>query len=150
MTKEEIIKPENLVYKKPTLMNDNAMHYCPGCSHGVVHKLIAEVIEERIKDLTPNEAAELVLAHGIPAGPIMNIKEILDDPHVKEREMFVEMDHPTLGKVTVNGCAIKLMDTKPSVRTPAPQLGQNNRDIFEGVLGMTEEQFNALHEKQVF
>ena len=36
--KEEIIKPENLVYKKPTLMNDNPMHYCPGCSHGVVHK----------------------------------------------------------------------------------------------------------------
>ncbi|MDO4779797.1 MAG: thiamine pyrophosphate-dependent enzyme [Bacteroides sp.] len=46
MTREEIIKPENLVYKKPTLMNDNQMHYCPGCSHGVVHKLIAEVIEE--------------------------------------------------------------------------------------------------------
>src|SRR5574344_869090 len=46
MTKEEIIKAENLVYKKPTLMNDNPMHYCPGCSHGVVHKLIAEVIEE--------------------------------------------------------------------------------------------------------
>ena len=46
MTREEIIKPENLVYKKPVLLNDNTMHYCPGCSHGVVHKLIAEVIEE--------------------------------------------------------------------------------------------------------
>ncbi len=46
MTKEDIIKPENLVYHKPTLLNDNPMHYCPGCSHGVVHKLIAEVIEE--------------------------------------------------------------------------------------------------------
>jgi 2-oxoglutarate ferredoxin oxidoreductase subunit beta len=46
MTREEIIKPENLVYHKPTLMNDNHMHYCPGCSHGVVHKLVAEVIEE--------------------------------------------------------------------------------------------------------
>ncbi|MDR3339728.1 MAG: 2-oxoglutarate oxidoreductase [Candidatus Symbiothrix sp.] len=42
----EIIKPENLVYEKPRLMNDNPMHYCPGCSHGVVHKLIVEVIEE--------------------------------------------------------------------------------------------------------
>lgn len=42
----DIIKPENLVYKKPALMNDNHMHYCPGCSHGVVHKLIAEIIEE--------------------------------------------------------------------------------------------------------
>lgn len=46
MTRNEIIKPENLVYKKPTLMNDNHMHYCPGCSHGVVHKLVAEIIEE--------------------------------------------------------------------------------------------------------
>ena len=46
MTKEDIMKPENLVYQKPRLLNDNPMHYCPGCSHGVVHKLIAEVIEE--------------------------------------------------------------------------------------------------------
>ena len=42
----DIIAPENVVYKKPTLMNDTQMHYCPGCSHGVVHKLVAEVIEE--------------------------------------------------------------------------------------------------------
>lgn len=46
MDKENIIKEENLVYRKPSLMNDVSMHYCPGCSHGVVHKLIAEVIEE--------------------------------------------------------------------------------------------------------
>ena len=46
MESNEIIKPENLVYDKPRLMNDNPMHYCPGCSHGVVHKLIAEVIDE--------------------------------------------------------------------------------------------------------
>lgn len=46
MTREDIIRPENLVYAKPALMNDQAMHYCPGCSHGVVHKLVAEVIEE--------------------------------------------------------------------------------------------------------
>ena len=46
MTKEEIIKKENLVYKKPELLNDVPMHYCPGCSHGVVHKLVAEVIAE--------------------------------------------------------------------------------------------------------
>jgi len=42
----EVIKPENLVYDKPRLMNNTPMHYCPGCSHGVVHKLVAEVIEE--------------------------------------------------------------------------------------------------------
>ena len=42
----EIVKPENLVYKKPKLLNDTPMHYCPGCSHSLIHKLIAETIEE--------------------------------------------------------------------------------------------------------
>lgn len=42
----DIIKPENRIYRKPKLLKDAHMHYCPGCSHGVVHKLIAEVIEE--------------------------------------------------------------------------------------------------------
>ena len=46
MTREEIIQPENLVYGKNPLINDTPLHYCPGCSHGVVHKLVAEVIDE--------------------------------------------------------------------------------------------------------
>ena len=46
MTREEIIQPENLVYQKPELLNDVPMHYCPGCSHGVVHKLVSEVVAE--------------------------------------------------------------------------------------------------------
>ena len=45
MTQVEI-KPENLVYAKPRLITDDVMHYCPGCSHGTVHKLVAEVIDE--------------------------------------------------------------------------------------------------------
>lgn len=46
MDPKDIIKPENQVYKRPRLLTDNTMHYCPGCSHGVVHKIIAEVVEE--------------------------------------------------------------------------------------------------------
>lgn len=43
---QDIKKQENIVCRKPALMNDTPMHYCPGCSHGMVHKLVAEVIEE--------------------------------------------------------------------------------------------------------
>lgn len=46
MNETDIINPANLVYAKPELMNDTPMHYCPGCSHGVVHKLIGEIIAE--------------------------------------------------------------------------------------------------------
>lgn len=46
MKREDIIKPENLVYKRTPVLTDAIMHYCPGCGHGVIHRLIAEVIEE--------------------------------------------------------------------------------------------------------
>ncbi|MDE6692063.1 MAG: 2-oxoglutarate oxidoreductase, partial [Muribaculaceae bacterium] len=46
MTIEEIIRPENKVYSRPALLTDNITHYCPGCGHGVVHRLISEVLEE--------------------------------------------------------------------------------------------------------
>lgn len=46
MDTNNIVSPDNLVYAKPELMNNNHMHYCPGCSHGVVHKVIGEVIKD--------------------------------------------------------------------------------------------------------
>ncbi len=53
MDVKDIIKPENRVYAKTPVLTSTTMHYCPGCSHGTVHKLIAEVIEEMgIQDKT--------------------------------------------------------------------------------------------------
>lgn len=53
MSNNEIISPENLVYAKPKSLKETYMHYCPGCSHGVVHRLIAEIIDEMdIQDKT--------------------------------------------------------------------------------------------------
>ncbi|MFW5707977.1 MAG: thiamine pyrophosphate-dependent enzyme [Bacteroidota bacterium] len=43
---ENLIKPENLVYKKTDAMTDRILHYCPGCGHGTAHRILAEVIEE--------------------------------------------------------------------------------------------------------
>ena len=46
MKREDIIKPENLVYRRTPVLTENVMHYCPGCGHGLIHRLIAETIEE--------------------------------------------------------------------------------------------------------
>jgi 2-oxoglutarate ferredoxin oxidoreductase subunit beta len=46
MELKDLIKPENLVYGKSVIQEDVYMHYCPGCSHGVVHKIMAELIGE--------------------------------------------------------------------------------------------------------
>ena len=50
---EDIIKEENKVFKRTSLLTDNIFHYCPGCGHGVAHRLIMEVVEEMgIQDMT--------------------------------------------------------------------------------------------------
>ena len=46
MNREDIIKPENLVYRRTPVLTENVMHYCPGGGHGTAHRLVAEVIEE--------------------------------------------------------------------------------------------------------
>jgi 2-oxoglutarate ferredoxin oxidoreductase subunit beta len=43
---KEIIKPENLAYKRSSVLTDNVFSYCPGCGHGTAHRILAEVIEE--------------------------------------------------------------------------------------------------------
>ena len=43
---KEIIKPENLVYRKTAIMTDNILSYCPGCGHGTAHRILAEIIDE--------------------------------------------------------------------------------------------------------
>lgn len=42
----QLKRPENKVYKRSSVLTDNVMHYCPGCTHGVVHKIVAEEIEK--------------------------------------------------------------------------------------------------------
>ncbi len=46
ITKEQIFKPENIVYKKTSLMTDNVLSYCPGCGHGTTHRILMEIIDE--------------------------------------------------------------------------------------------------------
>ncbi|QAT48702.1 CoA transferase [Caproiciproducens sp. NJN-50] len=108
------------------------------------------VIEDFFKDFTVRDAVDLVLSKGVPAGPILDIKAILNDEHIAgAREMFVPLHDPAIGDITVNGDAIKLMDTKPGVRTPAPALGQHNREILHGLLDYSDRQISLLTEKGV-
>ena len=135
------------VLNRPDMITDPRFTDMPGRLEN--QDAIQEVIEATLADKTMAEAVELILSKGIPAGPIYDISQILQDPQVKAREMFTEMDHPTLGHITVNGCAVKLEDTKASVRTPAPALGQDNETIYGEMLGISSDALDDLREKGV-
>ncbi len=107
-------------------------------------------IEEWTTQYTVDEIVEKVLSKGIPAGPIYNVKQITEDEHIaKVREMFVEIEHPVIGKMTVNGSPVKLLDTMPRINYPAPTLGQHNEEILEGLLGYTAKELEEMRAQKV-
>jgi formyl-CoA transferase len=109
------------------------------------NKIQKKYIEEWTMQHTVAEVVEIVLGKGIPAGPINNVKQIVEDDHIRNaREMFVEVDHPVIGPMVVNGNPIKLMDMMPRVNYPAPTLGQHNEEILKGFVGLSDEEFEAL------
>jgi formyl-CoA transferase len=80
----------------------------------------------------------------VPVGPIKTVAEVLDDdPHVKAREMGVELEHPTIGTTKALGVPIKLSETPGAVRLPAPTLGQHSVQVLIEI-GYSREEIEAL------
>lgn len=81
-----------------------------------------------------------------PCGPINNFDQVFSMPHVKEREMLLEMEHPTIGALPLVGSPLKMGGTPVSYRLPPPLMGQHTKDILREVLGYSEEKVSALTE----
>jgi len=87
-------------------------------------------------------------AAGVPAGPILTYDQVFADPHVKAREMAVEVDHPTAGRTRVLGIPFKLSRTPGAVRRPAPTLGQHTDEVLRE-LGYDEAMIGDLRARKV-
>ena len=108
-------------------------------------------VEDWLKDYTVQEAVDMVLGAGIPAGPILDLEQISHDPHIAgARQMFTEIDHPTAGRLKLNSSPIKMSDTAAEIRSAPPTLGQHNEEIFREMLGLSAEEFEADAGKGVF
>lgn len=113
------------------------------------NKIQKAYIEEWSTKYTVEEIVGKMLAKGIPAAPLYNVKQITEDEHIAvAREMFIEVDHPVIGRSKVNGNPVKLMDMMPRINCPAPTLGQHNEEVLES-LGYTRQQIEALREEKV-
>jgi crotonobetainyl-CoA:carnitine CoA-transferase CaiB-like acyl-CoA transferase len=97
---------------------------------------------------TSKEWLDLLSQHGIPCGPINNMKQLFDDPQVKEREMIVDVDHPTAGSIPLVGSPLKLSRTPIEMRRHPPLTGEHNNEVLLE-LGYTAEEIVELESKRV-
>ncbi|KXL52481.1 succinyl-CoA:(R)-benzylsuccinate CoA-transferase subunit BbsF [Anaerotignum neopropionicum] len=123
--------PELLEDPRYTTNELRRMNYIPD---------LQNIISQWSSDFTKGEVEAIMEEAGIPCGPVLNVKEAIEHPHIKAREMMVHCEHPTAGDQYFQGCVIKLSETPGEVVTPSPLLGQHNAEIF----GLTEEEVKKL------
>jgi benzylsuccinate CoA-transferase BbsF subunit len=86
---------------------------------------------------------------GVAAAPSLSSEALFQDPHLKAREVFQQVDHPVIGKDWVIGPPWKLSETPAILRSSAPLLGEHTDEIFQNHLGMSPEEIQALKEEEV-
>ncbi|MDR6391648.1 CaiB/BaiF CoA transferase family protein [Paraburkholderia phenoliruptrix] len=94
-----------------------------------------EVLEQEFGKRDSAEWVEVLLAAGIPAGPILSYPEAFASEHARHRNMCMEIEHPNEGTVKNIGFPVKLLGTPPTVRRHPPLLGEHNDEIFAEING---------------
>ena len=108
-------------------------------------------IQEWARTLEKYELMELCQASDVPAMPVQSTEDRVEhDPQLRHRELYQELEHPVVGRYKFQNAPFKLSNT-PAINTkPAPLIGQHNQEIFEGMLGLSHEEFVAGYEDNTF
>jgi len=107
------------------------------------------LVEAWTETLTTREVLGLMDKFGVPAGLIYRAPEMLEDPHFKARDAIVTVPHPDFGELRMQNVAPKLSETPGAVRSPSPELGQHNDEVYREVLHLSAERYAQLKAAKV-
>lgn len=111
-------------------------------------------LNQILEGVFPNKTAEEWLKifedFQIPSSPINSIDNVMEDIQVLARNMIVEVEDKQAGKVKIAGNPIKMTNVPDTnQRGPAPEIGEHNEEIYENILGYTQEQIKDLKDQGV-
>ncbi|MBI2907647.1 MAG: CoA transferase [Chloroflexi bacterium] len=105
-----------------------------------------ELIAAWTSNLTHYEATEVLQRAGVAAAPLLNVDERHDDPHFRERQLYIDMEHPRTGVEPVFDIPWKLSGTPGAMRRHSPLLGEHNEYVFTELLGLSKGEVARLTE----
>ncbi|MBD0254655.1 MAG: CoA transferase [Cytophagales bacterium] len=135
------------VMDRPQLADDP--RFADHVSRGKNEVELDNLISGWTRQFNAGELLDKLHEAGIPAGKLFTAKDMLEDEHFAARQALVKHHHPGVGDLMMQNVVPKLSDTPGSVRTPAPDLGQQNDEVYGGLLGLDEGTLAQLRETKV-
>jgi benzylsuccinate CoA-transferase BbsF subunit len=108
-----------------------------------------KLVEGWTEKHTAEETMALLQKNGIAAGVVQSASDLAQDPQLKERHFFVELDHPEMGKTISDATPVRLSDTPARYNRAAPLLGQDNDYVYGELLGLSEGEMAELKKQGV-
>lgn len=110
-----------------------------------------KLIEEWTKEYAAIEVTQMLQQVGLAAFPTYSVEDLVKDPHMQSRGLFVEVDHaePDVGRRLTQGLPFRLSAIPHVEYAPAPLLGQHNEYVFGEILGMSRDEISQLVEERV-
>jgi CoA:oxalate CoA-transferase len=112
-------------------------------------KTLVNILSEEIIKKTTEDWADIFEKEGIPYSPVKNIKQICEDPHIRFRNILVEIDQTGIGKMKIAGSPIRLSETPGRVYGGAPALGEHTAEILSSLLKKTKAEILSLRAEGV-
>jgi CoA:oxalate CoA-transferase len=91
----------------------------------------------------------LLRENRVPCAPVRDLGEVVDDPHLRERGMLQEIEHPEFGSIVVPHSPLRFSGEERMPIEPSPGLGQHNEEIFCGLLGLDQDELEELRRTEV-
>jgi CoA:oxalate CoA-transferase len=106
--------------------------------------ILQKEIEKITTQYTVKEMGKMLDRERVANSPILNIQQVVDDPHLKARGYFLEVEHPIIGKAKISGFPFKLSETPGQMERSSPLVGEHNELILGKYLGMSSAEVNQL------
>lgn len=113
------------------------------------HDEMFSIVNDRLKTRGCDEWSRMLDEAGVPCSRINTIDKVLEIEQLHERDMFVTVEHPKAGKQILAGVPVKMSETPGSIYRLAPELGENNLEVYGGILGISEEKMESYKVKGI-
>jgi crotonobetainyl-CoA:carnitine CoA-transferase CaiB-like acyl-CoA transferase len=111
--------------------------------------VLYELVKTWVRGKTRQELWDGLRAIDYFGAPVLSIGEVLEDPHIKERNAFIERNHPSAGPTKLLAPWIHMSRTPASIRNDAPALGQHTDEVLGGLLGLSAAEMNDLRAQRI-